>query len=149
MKFVKKNLGQNFYPPKARLFPLILQQRKCIRISNLGPFLLDLNSRCNIFTLLQVYHTKFSYFHANCARVSVAFWEYLQLTEILHDGPDGRDKFQLCSIETKKGQFSHQALVENWATDLLFQTTVPIGPTLVRVTWGTNMDKVNMSQMPW
>ena len=64
-------------------------------------------------------------------------------------GCDGRDKFQLCSSETKKGQSSHQALVENWATDLLFQTTVPIGPTLVRVTWGANMDKVNMSQMPW
>ena len=52
--------NQKFYTLKAWLFQLTSQQRKCIKISNLGRFLLDLNLMCKIFTLLQNYHTKFS-----------------------------------------------------------------------------------------
>ena len=84
--------GQKFYTLKAWLFPLTLQQQKCIRISNLGPFLLNLNLICNIFTHLQNYYTKFSYFHANYAGVSVVFWGNLQRWQkfYLTAGRDGR-----------------------------------------------------------
>ena len=63
--------GQKFYTLKAWLFPLSLKQRKCIRITDLGSILLNLNLICNIFTFLQSYHEKFSYFHTNYAKVSV------------------------------------------------------------------------------
>ena len=63
------------------MFPHTLQQRLCIKISKLGPFLLNLTLMCNIFTITQNVRMILrklinSIFHANYARTSVVSGEF-------------------------------------------------------------------------
>ena len=113
--YTARFLGHKFYIVKVRhlrYFLLTTLQRKCIKHQYFGHFLVtnELNSEISIVLIEKTQKHEWTLnFCANFAREYVAFWRDLHRQQKFYTpaGSDGRDKYYLCLLWSKKCDVSN------------------------------------------